>query len=62
MSSYDKAMEKSKKHVHMKGKDEKCKTCGKVMNESTEEGRDLDEKGKRPKPKFGAKNNDSEQD
>lgn len=54
MSSHDKAL----KHKHKKGKNGKCEICNMVM----EEGKDLDEKGKKPKKEFGAKNNDSEED
>lgn len=58
MSSFEKAMDKAKKHKHSKGKDGKCDVCNMVMKGD----KDLDEKGKRPKPEFGAKNNDSEED
>ena len=62
MSSHEKALDKKEKHKHKKGKDGKCEVCGKVMNEETDEGKELDEKGRRPKKEFGAKNNDSEED
>lgn len=58
MSSHDKALDKAKKHAHKKGEDGKCTVCNMVM----ETGGKLDEKGKRPSPEFGAKNNDSEED
>ena len=58
MESKEKALEKMKKHSHKKGKGGKCEVCDMVM----EEGRDLDEKGKKPKKEFGAKNNDSQED
>jgi len=58
MSSHEKALEKSKKHSHKKGKDGKCEVCNMVMTE----GKELDEKGKMPKREFGAKNNDSKED
>lgn len=51
-------MEKAKKHSHKKGKDGKCTICNVSMKGSD----DIDEKGKKPKPEFGAKNNDSEED
>lgn len=47
-----------KKHSHKKGEDGKCTVCNMTMEGSD----DLDEKGKRPKKEFGAKNNDSEED
>lgn len=58
MSAHDKALEKGKKHSHKRGADGKCEVCNTVM----ETGGKLDEKGKRPRPEFGAKNNDSEED
>lgn len=58
MSSHSKALEKKKKHTHKRDKDGKCEIC----NEVKETGGKLDEKGKRPKPEFGAKNNDSQED
>lgn len=58
MASHEKALEKKKKHVHKKDKDGKCEVCNMVM----EEGNELDEKGKKPKKEFGAKNNDSQED
>lgn len=62
MSAHEKALEKKKKHAH-KEKEGKCEICHKKMgNEDDEEGKDLDEKGKKPKREFGAKNNDSQQD
>lgn len=61
MESKEKALKKMEKHKHMKGKDGKCH-CGKVMDMENDEGKELDEKGKRPKKEFGAKNNDSEED
>jgi len=64
MSSHEKALEK--KHSHKKNKEGKCVVCSKNMekveNEDDEEGKELNEKGKRPKPEFGAKNNDSQED
>lgn len=63
MHSKEKALEKMKKHTHKKGKDGKCSTCDKKMeNEVDETGGDLDEKGRKPKKEFGAKNNDSQED
>lgn len=50
MSSHDKALKKKK------GKMEK------IDNEAKETGGKLDEKGKKPRPEFGAKNNDSQED
>ena len=58
MESKERALEKAKKHSHKKDKDGKCEVCNMVM----EEGKELNEKGKRPKPEFGAKNNDSQED
>lgn len=58
MSAHDKALEKGKKHSHKRGTDGKCEVCNIVM----ETGGKLDEKGKRPRSEFGAKNNDSEED
>ena len=58
MHSKQKALEKMKKHKHSKGKDGKCEIC----NEVTKTGGKLNEKGRKPRPEFGAKNNDSEQD
>lgn len=58
MSSHEKALEKAKKHSHKKGKDGKCEVCNMVMTE----GKELNEKGKKPKREVGAKNNDSEED
>lgn len=58
MNSKEKALEKATKHKHKKDKDGKCEVCNMVMKD----GEDLDEKGKKPKPEFGAKNNDSEED
>lgn len=57
MSSHSKALEKAKKHSHKKGKDGKCTVCDMVMG-----GGKLDEKGKKPKVEWGAKNNDSQED
>lgn len=51
-------MDKAKKHKHKKDKEGKCEICNMVMGN---EG-DVDDKGKKPKPEFGAKNNDSEED
>jgi transcription initiation factor IIE alpha subunit len=74
MASHEKALEKAKKHKHREGEDGKCSICGKDLEnvesdkgkaEEKEENKPkfaLDEKGKRPKPEFGAKNNDSEED
>lgn len=58
MNSRERALEKAKKHSHKKGSDGKCEVCNMVMKAAE----DLDEKGKKPKPEFGAKNNDSEED
>lgn len=58
MNAHGKALEKAKKHSHKKDKDGKCEICNMVM----ETGGKLDEKGKHPRPEFGAKNNDSEKD
>lgn len=58
MNSLGKALEKKGKHSHKKGKDGKCEVCNMVM----ETGGKLDEKGRKPKKEFGAKNNDSEED
>lgn len=58
MSSHEKALEKKEKHSHKKGKDGKCEVCNIVMGN---EGK-VDDKGKRPTPEFGAKNNDSQED
>lgn len=58
MSSHDKALDKAKKHTHKKNSEGKCEVCNLVMKGSD----DLDEKGKKPRPEFGAKNNDSEED
>lgn len=58
MSSHEKALEKAKKHAHKKGKDGKCDICNMVMGD---EGK-VDDKGKKPRKEFGAKNNDSEED
>ena len=64
MSSHEEALEKAKKHKHVKSKDGKCKICNMVM----EHGGKLDEKGKKPKGEYsfsknqGAKNNDSQED
>ena len=58
MNAHSKALEKAKKHSHKKDKDGKCEICNMVM----ETGGKLDEKGKKPRPEFGAKNNDSEED
>jgi len=58
MESHEKALEKKAKHKHKKGKDEKCEVCNMDMSE----GKEVDEKGKKPKKEFGAKNNDSEED
>lgn len=58
MESKEKALEKAKKHKHMKDKDGKCKVCDMVMGD---EGK-VDDKGKRPVKEFGAKNNDSQED
>ncbi len=55
-SAKDKALEKAKKHSHKKGEDGKCEVCNLVMVHEKEE------KGRKPKKEFGAKNNDSEQD
>ena len=57
MSSHEKALEKKEKHSHKEGEDGKCKVCNMVMTE----GKELDEKGRRPKKEFGAKNNDSQE-
>lgn len=57
MSSHEKALEKKKKHVH-KMKDGKCEICNMVKGDEGE----VDDKGKKPRPEFGAKNNDSEED
>lgn len=57
MSSHEKALDKAKKHSHKKSADGKCQVCNMVM----EKGGKLDEKGKKPRPEFGAKNNDSEE-
>ncbi len=74
MSAHEKALEKAKKHSHKKGKEGKCLICGKKLQnvendkgkdedeEEEEEGKELDEKGRRPKKEFGAKNNDSQED
>ena len=62
MTSHSKALDKEAKHKHKKGKDGKCEICDKVLNESKEEGEELDEKGKLPRREFGAKNNDSQED
>lgn len=58
MHSKEKALEKAKKHKHKKDKDGKCDVCNIVM----ETGGKLDEKGRKPKKEFGAKNNDSQED
>lgn len=58
MKSHEKVLEKAKKHSHKKNKEGKCEICNMVMTE----GKELDEKGKKPKKEFGAKNNDSEED
>jgi hypothetical protein len=58
MSSHSKALEKAKKHSHKKGKDGKCEICNMVMEHDGK----LDEKGRKLRPEFGAKNNDSEED
>lgn len=58
MNSHERAMDKAKKHKHKKDKEGKCEICNMVMGN---EG-DVDDKGKKPKPEFGAKNNDSEED
>lgn len=58
MNSTEKALEKKKKHSHKKDTDGKCEVCNMDMSES----KDLNEKGKKPRPEFGAKNNDSEED
>lgn len=58
MNSKEKALEKAKKHKHKKDKDSKCEVC----NMDMETGGRLDEKGKKPKAEFGAKNNDSQED
>lgn len=58
MSSHAKALDKAKKHSHKKGKGGKCEVC----NMDMETGGKLDESGKKPRPEFGAKNNDSEED
>jgi hypothetical protein len=58
MSAHEKALKSASKHSHKKGKDGKCEICNMVMTE----GKELDEKGRRPKKEFGAKNNDSQED
>ena len=58
MSAHEKALEKKSKHKHSKGKDGKCEICNMVMEKDAE----ADEKGRKPKKEFGAKNNDSEED
>lgn len=58
MNSKEKALEKAKKHSHKKDKDGKCEVCNLVMGN---EGK-VDDKGKKPKREFGAKNNDSQED
>lgn len=58
MSSHDKALKTAGKHEHKKGTDDKCTVCNMVMGDDG----DVDEKGKKPKKEFGAKNNDSEED
>jgi transcription initiation factor IIE alpha subunit len=72
--SREKALEKAKKHTHREGKDGKCSICGKDLeNVENEKGKaeekeenkpkfKLDEKGRKPKKEFGAKNNDSQED
>ena len=74
MSSHEKALEKKAKHKHKEGKNGKCEMCGKVIedvenNKGKNEDKELDshdgsleEKGRKPKKEFGAKNNDSEED
>lgn len=57
-SSKEKALEKAKNHTHKKNKEGKCDVCNMVMGD---EGK-VDDKGKRPSPEFGAKNNDSQED
>jgi hypothetical protein len=62
MSSHSKALDKKEKHKHKKGADEKCIHCGKVMDMVDGNEGKVDDKGKKPKKEFGAKNNDSEED
>lgn len=57
-TSKEKALEKKSKHTHKKGDNEKCEICNMVMEHDGK----LDEKGRKPKKEFGAKNNDSEED
>jgi hypothetical protein len=33
MNNFEKALDKKKKHEHVKGKDDKCKICGKDMRQ-----------------------------
>jgi len=58
MESKEKALKNAAKHKHKKDKDGKCEVCNMVMTE----GKELEEKGRKPKKEFGAKNNDSEED
>lgn len=58
MNSHDKALSKKSKHKHKASKDGRCEVCNISMKDANE----LNEKGKRPRKEFGAKNNDSEED
>jgi hypothetical protein len=58
MSSHEKALERKEKHKCREGEDGKCKICNMIMSHDGK----LNEKGRKPKKEFGAKNNDSEED